>query len=62
VIKADKLSSEPARTDLTDRECAKLIGSIVGGLLTMAKPEDVRAALEWWAKNFSAAYPEAVKK
>lgn len=44
------LSTDPARTDLTDRECAKIIGSLIGGLAQMATIEDVRAAIRWWAE------------
>lgn len=43
-----KLSPEPARTDLTDRECCKLIGGTLGCLLQMAEPEEVRRGLLWW--------------
>jgi len=54
------LSCEAARTDLTDRECAKLIGSLLGGLVLMADRETVRAAVRWWAENDLAwsAFPE----
>ena len=45
-----KLDPAPARTDLTDRECAKLLGAAIGGLLQMASVEDVRAAVRWWSK------------
>lgn len=45
-----RLSSEPARTDLTDRECAKLLGSLIGGLCLMAPKDAVRAAVRWWAE------------
>lgn len=44
-----KLTMEPARTDLSDREAAKLIGGLVGVLLQMSDERTVRAALRWWA-------------
>lgn len=43
-----KLDDRPARIDLTDRECAKLIGGIVGCLLQMSDQQTVRQALQWW--------------
>jgi len=46
-----ELCKEPARTDLTDRECARLIGAALGGLLQMAEPVQVKRALEWWLSN-----------
>jgi len=48
------LDKRPAHT-LTDRECAKLLGSLLGGMLGMSSLENVRAAIEWWAKH-----PEAI--
>lgn len=50
----DKLTPKPARTDLTDRECTKLIGAIIGGLCLMADKETVRKAIRWWADNDKA--------
>lgn len=44
-----KLNEKPARFDLTDRECAKLLGGMIGSLLHMADANDVRAAVRWWA-------------
>lgn len=45
-----KLDPHAARTDLTDRECAKLIGGTVGVLMQMAGDNEVRRALRWWAE------------
>lgn len=45
------LSTAPARTDLTDRECAKLIGSFIGSLCDIAPVENVERALQWWAQH-----------
>lgn len=45
------LHLEPARTDLTDRECAKLLGGIIGSLCQMTTPETVRAAVQYWAQT-----------
>lgn len=47
------LSSEPAR-QLTDRECVKLIGATIGGLLTMANEATVRRAVQWWMEHDAA--------
>jgi hypothetical protein len=48
------LDTRPARTDLTDRECAKLIGACLGGLVEMADVEAVRRAVIWWAVTDAA--------
>ena len=45
-----KLSPEPTRTDLTDRECSKLLGSLLGGLCLMSDKQQVRNAVRWWAE------------
>jgi hypothetical protein len=45
------LDPKPARTDLTDRECAKLIGGLIGTLGELAPLENIRAAVKWWAEN-----------
>ena len=50
----NKLDRRPARTDLTDRECSKLLGSLIGGLCLMADKETVRAAVLWWGENDDA--------
>lgn len=42
------LSTKPARTDLTDRECTKIIGGLLGGLTHMADVETLQAAIRWW--------------
>ena len=44
------LSPQAARTDLTDRECAKLLGALIGGLCQQASPQTVRDAVRWWAE------------
>ena len=49
-----KLSTEPARTDLTDREVAKILGSLIGGLCTMADERTVRNAVRWWSESDEA--------
>ncbi len=45
-----KLTEKPARTDLTDRECSKIIGGTIGALVDMADIEAVRRAVQWWAQ------------
>lgn len=64
-----KLDDRPARTDLTDRECAKLIGGLVGNLLQMSDQQSVRRALQWWVDlpgkhwdDFSAQLLRMIKK
>jgi hypothetical protein len=52
-----KLDTREARTDLTSRECSKLIGSTIGGLLLMASRKAIRDAVIWWAENFDRAFP-----
>jgi hypothetical protein len=47
------LDPRPAR-QLTSRECAKILGGVIGGLIDTAKPEDVRAAVRWWAETDEA--------
>lgn len=44
-----KLTSVPARTDLTDRECAKIIGGTIGALADMTDIATIRKAVQWWA-------------
>lgn len=45
------LSKIPARNDLTDRECAKILSGVAGCLTQMAEVETVRDALRWLANN-----------
>jgi hypothetical protein len=52
-----KLDTRPARTDLTSRECSKIIGSIIGGLILMAPRSALREAVTWWAVHFDEAFP-----
>jgi hypothetical protein len=49
-----KLDSRPARTDLTDRECTKIIGGILGSLSQMTDLETLRGAVRWWAETDGA--------
>ncbi len=51
---APKLDPRPARTDLTSRECAKLIGGTIAALVhgEGRPPEDVRAAVRFIAAAF----------
>ena len=53
-MKIRNLSPIEARTDLTDRECSKLLGSLIGGLCLMADKDTVRDAVRWWAGCDSA--------
>jgi hypothetical protein len=50
-----KLDPEPARL-LTTRECAKLLGGSIGCLMTMARAEDVKAAVTWWVEHWEEAW------
>jgi hypothetical protein len=49
-----KLDPRPAREDLTDRECAKLLGGFLGGLIDQADIDAVKRAIDWWSQNESA--------
>lgn len=44
----------PARTDLTDRECTKIIGALLGGLIQMTTENELRAAVRFWAETDKA--------
>lgn len=48
------LTKEQVRTDLTDRECARIIGGIIGSLCGMTNTDTVRNAIKWWALTDSA--------
>ena len=46
------LDPRPARTDLTDRECSRIIGGLLGSLVGNAPDvETVRRAVRWWAET-----------
>lgn len=46
------LNGLPARP-LTDRECSKILGAIIGGLMEFSNAENVRRAVFWWAQNLA---------
>lgn len=48
------LDPRPARTDLTSRECSKLLGGMIGNLSQMASLLDIRTAVRWWAETDEA--------
>jgi hypothetical protein len=48
-IRTVKLDTHAARTDLTTRECAKILGGTIGNLETMTRGSEVRDAVRWWA-------------
>lgn len=49
------LDPRPARTDLTDRECARIIGGLLGSLRGVAVDgETLRRAVRWWAESDDA--------
>lgn len=48
------LSPLPRRADLTDRECASLIGGLLGSMVQNADIESVRNAVRWWAETDEA--------
>lgn len=45
-----RLDEREIRHDLTSRECATLVGAVIGGLLRMAPADDVRTAIRWYAE------------
>lgn len=49
-----RLDERPARTDLTSREVARLLGGFVGALCDMSSAETVREAMRWWAETDAA--------
>ncbi len=49
-----KLSPIPARTDLTDRECTRLIGGILETFAGMTDLTTLRRAIQWWAESDDA--------
>lgn len=49
-----RLDTRPGRTDLTSRECAKILGGLLGSLCQNAAIEDVRLAVTWWSQNETA--------
>lgn len=44
----ERLDEKPVRADLTDRECARLLGATIGGLAGMTDRETLLRALRWW--------------
>lgn len=53
-MKKPRLSTVPARTDLTDREFCKIIGGLIGAMVQMGDRDDVRNAVRWWAETDEA--------
>lgn len=45
------LGEEDTRTDLTSRECSRLLSSLVGGLTMLTTGEEVRKAVKWLASE-----------
>ena len=50
-----KLDERIARTDLTDRECSKILGGLLGSLSLMTDEATLMRAITWWAEH-----PEAI--
>jgi hypothetical protein len=48
------LSKETCRTDLTDRECASVLGGVIGTLASMSDIATLRNAVRWWAETDEA--------
>jgi hypothetical protein len=48
------LDPRPVRTDLTDRECSRIIGGLLGSLCGCSDVETVRSAVKWWAETDQA--------
>lgn len=48
------LASMPARSDLSDREVAKVLGGFVTGMLAISDVDSVRNAVRWWAETDAA--------
>lgn len=57
------LSPIPARKDMTDREVAKILAGLMGGLLNMTTLDAIKNAVRWWANTPEAwAIFEAVER
>ena len=46
-----ELDHRALRKDLSDRECAVLLGAALSGLVAMSSPLMVERALTWWAER-----------
>lgn len=57
-----QLDPQAARDDLTDRECAKLLGATIGGLMLMAGENEVRRAVRWWAELSDEQWAQVVSE
>lgn len=58
------LNQNACRRDLTDREVAGIIGSLIGGLMIQTVNGDsnaVRKAIEWWANQPDALWDQMKK-
>jgi hypothetical protein len=47
----DPAHDPPIRHDMTDRECAGILGGLIAGLAQLAPIDQVRNALAWWAET-----------
>lgn len=48
------LTPTQTRHDLTDRECAVIVGGLIGSLSEVADLAIVRRAIQWWAETDQA--------
>jgi hypothetical protein len=44
-----ELDTRPVRTDMTSREAARILSSLIGGLATLMDPQVLREAVVWIA-------------
>ena len=51
------LDTRSSRSDLTRRECAAILGSIIGGLMQLSNATTIRNAVRWWAETDAAWLP-----
>jgi hypothetical protein len=51
--KKQPLDPTPIRS-FTDRECASIIGTLLGGLVQYSDLDTVRRAITWWAETEEA--------
>ncbi len=47
----DQTEYPSVRRDLTDRECAGVLGGLVGAMVQMAPIDQIRNALAWWSET-----------
>lgn len=50
------------RSDLTDRDCTRILGGLLGALIPMTSAEEVRDAVRWWANLTDPQWDEVLSR